>query len=138
MREPVLLDAGPLVAGLDQREQHHAWAIDQIRNTATPFLTCEAVLSEACFLLRKVPGGTQSVMRLIDRGIVLVPFRFAEDAEAIAQLLARYANVPMSFADACLVRMAEQYPKSAVLTIDSDFKIYRKNVRQLIPTIMPK
>lgn len=100
-------------------------------------LTCEAVLSESCFLLGKVPGGSLAVMELVSRGAVSAPFRFADEAEAVAELLARYASVPMSFADACLVRMAEQHRASAVLTLDRDFMVYRKNRRQVIPMIMP-
>jgi predicted nucleic acid-binding protein len=134
---PVLLDTGPLVAALDRRDQHHAWAKAQFDRLEAPLLTCEAVLSESCFLLGKVPGGGLAVMGLVRRGAVSVPFRFAEEAEAVADLIARYADVPMSFADACLVRMAEQHRNSAVLTLDRDFTLYRKNRRQVIPTIMP-
>jgi uncharacterized protein len=137
MREFVLLDAGPLVAGLDRRDQYHVWAIDQITHIRRPLLTCEAVLSEACFLLSRVADGTRAVMELVSRGVLSVPFRFAEEADAVARLLIRYANVPMSFADACLVRMAEQHGRSTVLTLDRDFRVYRKNGRQVIPTIMP-
>jgi predicted nucleic acid-binding protein len=68
---------------------------------------------------------------------VSIPFRFAEETDAVADLIARYADVPMSFGDACPVRMAEQHRASAVLTLDRDFMLYRKNRRQVIPTIMP-
>jgi uncharacterized protein len=137
MREFVLLDAGPLVAGLNRRDRYHSWAIDQINQIRQPLLTCEAVLSEACFLLSKIANGSGAVMELVRRGVLAVPFRFAEEAAAVARLLKRYANVPMSFADACLVRMAEQHGRSTVLTLDRDFNVYRKNGRQVIPTIMP-
>jgi predicted nucleic acid-binding protein len=76
-------------------------------------------------------------MDLVHRGIVSVPFHFDSEAEAVARLLVHYANVPMSFADACLVRMAEQHARSKLLTLDRDFLVYRKNGRQVIPTIMP-
>jgi len=51
--------------------------------------------------------------------------------------MARYQSVPMSFADACLVRMSELWPKTPVFTLDSDFRIYRRNKRQSIPLIAP-
>jgi predicted nucleic acid-binding protein len=76
-------------------------------------------------------------MDLVSRGVVSVPFRFAEEGDAVARLLIRYENLPMSFADACPVRMAEQYRRSTVLTLDKDFRVYRKHGRQVIPTIMP-
>ncbi len=52
-------------------------------------------------------------------------------------LLTRYQSVPISLADACLVRMAEQYEASFILTLDSDLRIYRKNRNEIIPVIMP-
>jgi uncharacterized protein len=58
-------------------------------------------------------------------------------AAALRRLMTRYATVPMSLADSCLVRMSEIYPKSHVFTLDSDFRIYRRNGRQMIPTIAP-
>ena len=51
--------------------------------------------------------------------------------------MTRYSNVPMALADACLVRMAEQHANHTVLTLDSDFQIYRKHRREVISVIMP-
>ena len=56
----------------------------------------------------------------------------------VSRLLERYKNVPMSLADACIVRMAELRAKSVVFTLDSDFAIYRMNSRQRIPTLSPR
>lgn len=137
MTPPFLLDAGPLVAFLNRRDRYHEWALAQWARAEPPFLTCEAVLAEACFLLRRSSGGTQAVMQLLARGIVTAPFGLEEEAPAVAKLLFRYASVPMSLADACLVRMAERYPSGIVMTLDRDFRIYRKNGRQVIPTRMP-
>lgn len=138
MTRPLLLDTGPLVAYLSRREPHHQWAIEQFEVATAPLWTCEAVLSEACFLVRKLSGGVRTIMTLYQRGVLNVSFRFAEESAAVAGLLSRYADIPMSFADACLVRMAELSPRSAVLTLDSDFKVYRKNGRQSIPVVMPE
>ncbi len=95
------------------------------------------MITEACYLVRNWRLGGQAVMDLVGQGLVAVPFRLEEEAEAITELLARYSSVPMSLADACLVRMAEQHANSVVLTLDRDFKLYRKHGRQVIPTIMP-
>lgn len=100
-------------------------------------LTCEAVITEASFLLRNVYGGQKAVMFLIERGLVQIRFCLEEEVNRVGELLNRYQSVPMSLADACLVRMAEQYPSSYVLTIDSDFNIYRQQRSQIIPVIMP-
>ena len=69
--------------------------------------------------------------------VVQLPLRLQDEHSAVKVLLARYADVPMSLADACLVRMSEQYTNSLVLTCDSDFRRYRRHRRQRIPTIMP-
>jgi predicted nucleic acid-binding protein len=126
-----------LVALLNRRDNHHAWARMGFAEAEPPLLTCEAVLSEACFLVRALPKGPQAVVELLQQGVVAIPFRIEEEAKRIAKLLERYASVPMSLADACLVRMAEQHAQSVVMTLDGDFRIYRKHGRQVVPTIMP-
>ena len=137
MKPAVLLDTGQLVAFLSRRDRHHGWAVGAFEDLEAPFLTCEAVLSEACFLLQKARGGVRAVMELITRGLIRVPFRFESEAPAIRRLLARYADVPMSFADACIVRMSEQFPSALLLTLDGDFTLYRRSGRQTIPLAMP-
>lgn len=137
MRSRVLLDTGPLVGYLNRRDSHHAWSVEQWALIEPPLLTCESVLSEACFLLQKITGGNKAVMELLVRGVVAVPFRIEKEAEGIARLLRRYSNVPMALADACLVSMAERLEGSAILTVDSDFRIYRMRGRRVVPTIMP-
>ncbi len=66
-----------------------------------------------------------------------MPFRLEQEARWVGKLLLKYEAVPMSVADACLVRMAEQTDDSPVFTLDGDFKIYRRHGRQVIPTLMP-
>jgi predicted nucleic acid-binding protein len=105
---------------------------------SVPLLTCEAVVSETCFLLRHARGGPSAVLELIDRGALRIAFRLEDNVGAVGRLMARYASVPMSLADACLVRMAEQHSDSRVLTLDRDFRLYRKHGRHAIPAIMPE
>jgi predicted nucleic acid-binding protein len=133
----ILLDAGPLVALLNRSDRQHTWAAEQVAGLRPPLLSCEAVLSEACFLLRRLDGGIDAVFRLLERGLIALGFRLADEAPAVRSLLARYRAVPMSLADACLVRLAELHAESVVLTLDADFRVYRKNGRQVIPTLMP-
>lgn len=137
MRSSVLLDTGPLVALLNARDVHHGWVKDRLAALAPPLLTCEAVLSEACFLLRGLDDGPERVLELVHRGAVSVPFRLEDELPAVRRLLVRYADVPMSLADGCLVRMAERHADSVVMTLDSDFRIYRRHGRQVVPTLMP-
>lgn len=137
MSRLALLDTGPLVAFLNRRDLYHAWAAEQLSAVRAPLLTCESVVSEACFLLRKLEGGVDAVFRLLDRGLVSIALNLADEIPAVRRLLARYRRVPMSLADACLVRLAEIHSESAVLTLDTDFRTYRKNGRQMIPILMP-
>ena len=138
MSRAVLLDTGPLVALINPRDDMHLWATAEWSKITTPLLTCEAVISEACFLLRDVYRGKEGVMILIETGIIQLPFQLSAAVSEVKTLLNRYQSVPMSLADACLVRMSEQVPDGLVLTLDSDFTIYRRNTNQAVPTIMPE
>ena len=137
MRNQVILDTGPLVALLNRRDRHHQWAKDNWAEIAPPLLTCESVLAEACFLVQPFAGGTTAVLEMVRRSVLDLSFRLAEESAAVSHLLKKYQDVPMSLADGCLVRMAEQHPESVVFTLDSDSKIYRKRRRQRIPTLSP-
>ena len=137
MRGPVLLDAGPLVAFLNDREQEFDWAKDQFRRLEPPLWTCEAVLTESAFLMSRVTDGTEKLLQLLARGIVTVRFSLDDEATNIMHWMRRYKNVPMSLADACLMRMAEQHRGATIFTLDSDFRIYRLPNRRQVPLIFP-
>jgi predicted nucleic acid-binding protein len=102
-----------------------------------PFLTCEAVLTEAMFLVRQDSRLRESIVQMLGEGFLKVDFHVSDHHAALLAMIERYNNVPMSLADACLVRMSELLPKSHVFTLDSDFHIYRKSTRHVIPTIAP-
>jgi predicted nucleic acid-binding protein len=126
------------VALLNQKDRFHRWATEHWADIQAPLLTCEPVLAEACFLLRHTGNGPAAVLELVSRGVVRVPFRIELDVEPIQRLLRRYANVPMSLADACLVRLAEHDSRARVFTLDDDFHIYRIHGRRVIPTLSPE
>ena len=134
----VVLDTGPLVAAVNRRDQYHRWATTHLKRVRPPLLTCEAVLTEACHLLRRVSGGSRAALEMVARGAVAVPYRIEDDVEAVSALMEKYANVPMSLADACVFRLAENIPRSRVLTLDGDFAIYRSKRRRAIPAILPQ
>jgi len=121
----VLLDAGPLVAVLGRREQWHSWAVAQMSKVQAPLLTCEAVITEACFLLQQHPSALRQLHQWAEQGLIrLLSIPEGGLASAFA-LMQRYANVPMSFADASLLMHAETLSQTRIFTLDKDFTIYR-------------
>ncbi len=137
MSKSILLDTGSLVAVLYRRDEFHKWAVKKISKMPAPLLTCEAVIAEACFLTQRMLGSCKAVYDLVETGAVKIDFNLAEEFGSVKDLALGYQDVPMSLADACLVRMSELYENSTVFTTDSDFLIYRKNGNQTIPTILP-
>jgi predicted nucleic acid-binding protein len=134
---PVLIDTGPIVAAINQRDQWHDWSREQLQRIQPPLLTCEAVFSESWFLLQQTDVGCRSLLNLLETGALTIGFSADGHLARIVELMRRYADVPMSVADACLVRMSEIVPSSTVLTLDSDFHIYRRERRKRIPLIIP-
>ena len=139
MAHRVLVDSGPIVALLDRRDTYHEWAKREIANLHEPLLTCEAVISEVFFLLSRVRGGTSIFVALLRDGLVLAStnFSYRDQSVEILRHLQRYSDMPMSFADACLVRMSEIERDCIIFTTDRDFLTYRRNRRQRIPLISP-
>jgi predicted nucleic acid-binding protein len=132
-----ILDTGPLVAVLDRSDSFHSWASEQLKSIQAPLITCEAVIAEACFLLRRYPAAMTSIGNWIKGGIIEPRFLLSREAEATFALLKKFADVPMSFADACLVRLSGLHPEYRILTLDQDFLVYRRNRRQRMPVLMP-
>lgn len=135
MAGSVLVDAGFVVALLSRRDTHHRWATVQAPRLAPPWGTCEAVLSEAFHLLGA--RGAPALSALLRRRSVVVAFDLAGNLQAVLRLMQKYANVPMSLADACLVRMTETLADPVVLTTDADFGIYRRHSRNVVPCVTP-
>jgi len=133
----VIIDAGPLIALLNPHDEHHDWAERQAAEHPKPFFACEAVLAEATLLLEKCPGAPMAVMRLLERGNVKTAFNLAEQFQPVTELMAKYEDIPMSLADACLVRRSELQPSALIFTTDAHFGIYRRLKRQPIQTLAP-
>jgi predicted nucleic acid-binding protein len=131
----IILDTGPIVALLNRRDAFHKWAREELARDRAPYVTCEAVVTEACHLLRH--EGCDLVIELGERGFFTTSFVLGSEWRHVRALVKRYADVPMSLADACLVRMSELDSSARVMTLDSDFRMYRRNGRQVIPMIAP-
>lgn len=136
-RVEIIADTGVLVGLLRKRDQWNQWATGEADCLEPPFLTCEAVISESCFLLRDVVGGGAIILGLLSDGFLKLSFSLDNEIESINMLMRKYEDVPMSLADACLLRMSELIDNSAVFTVDRDFLIYRKHSRAKVPLISP-
>jgi uncharacterized protein len=137
MKQPMIIDTGALVAYLNEKDTFHQWAKKQFMNAEYPLFTCEAVISETWFLLNKRTSNPFVIMQMLKEGIFTIPLHLITEKNTLAKLMDKYRNVPMSIADASLVRLSEYYPNCKVLTLDKDFTIYRRNKNQPIPVIMP-
>jgi uncharacterized protein len=132
-----LLDTGPLVSFLASGLKYHSWAVEQWRRLQPPLLTCEPVLTEAAFLLKREGREADPLFALIERGVIRVALSVQDEHVDLRALMHRYRNQPMSLADACLVRLSEIHETGEVVTLDSDFRIYRRHGNKVIPVAMP-
>lgn len=133
----VIADTGPLVAYLDRGDQDHDWAADLFRESSEPFLTCEAVVTEALFLLHRSGVDHRRLFDLFDCGVLRLSFDLAAELEAVREKMSDYADLPMSLADACLVRMSELNPRAEIITLDRHFKLYRSRDRRVLRLRLP-
>jgi predicted nucleic acid-binding protein len=136
MLAAALLDTGPLVAYLYPRDAYHKWALEQFSIFDPPFVTCEPVVTEACFLLARNRLLPTHILELVERGVIQVDFQLSEETSTLREAMERYTNVPMSLADACLVRMAE-ITGLPLCTLDADFEIYRTRRGRALNLISP-
>jgi len=131
-----LLDTGPLVAYLYTRDAYHEWATDTFATLDPPAVTCEPVITEACFLIERNGQPAARVLDHVAHNEIRIGLRLDREMAAVTALMRRYANVPMSLADACLVRLAE-ITGLPICTLDSDFAIYRASGRRALTLITP-
>jgi predicted nucleic acid-binding protein len=138
VKGPVILDTGPLVSFLSGEDKHSAWVQAQWKRLRPPLFTCEAVLTEAAFLLKREGADTDGLFALLERGVIRLALEISEEHPDLRVLMRRYRERPMSLADACLVRLSELHSGSTVFTLDGDFRIYRRHGNKVIPVLMPE
>jgi uncharacterized protein len=123
--KPVLLDTGVIVALLDRSEKTHLACAEAVRSSQAPLVTCEAVIGEACYLLRNLLGASEAVMENVAAGNFQIAFQISREATMVKQILRKYRDRKADFADACLIRMADEFDTADILTLDKDFRAYR-------------
>jgi len=117
--------------------KHHTWAVEQWKRLRPPLLSCEPVLAEVAFLLKREGREADALFALLERGVIRIALSVQEEQADLRALMRRYRNRPMSLADACLVRLSEMHASGVVFTLDSDFRIYRRHGNKVIPVLMP-
>jgi predicted nucleic acid-binding protein len=135
--EPVLLDTGVIYALLNKRESRHEECLQVFRDLYRPIVTCEAVIVESCFLLSKYSEGIEVLLTNVKSGLFGIPFRIAESALEVLEILGKYRDTPADFADACLIAMANQLGTGDILTLDGDFKHYRWRRNRAFNLLIP-
>jgi predicted nucleic acid-binding protein len=133
----VLVDTGPLVAYLDRDSEWHAWTRDRFRELTAPLHSCQPVLTEALFLLKRGGVDPDLLLAMVERGELRCEFDLPSEIVPIRRLLRKYRDLPATLADVCLLRMSEFAKDAVVFTLDRDFLICRRNGRQVIPLLAP-
>lgn len=135
MAENVIVDSSFLIASLNRRDNNHDWAMAAAAQYPPPWKTCEAVVSEVFYLTEQ--SRHRVFAKLLGRRSLITSFHLGEHIAEVVALLEKYSDVPMSLADACLVRMTEVLSDPTLLTTDTDFRIYRRHGRKAVPCVLP-
>lgn len=135
--KPVLLDTSFIVALLHRRAERHEECAAAVSDLNRPFVTCDAVITESCYLLQRAPQAVDAVLANVESGLFQVSLRLAEAASAIREIMLKYRDLPASFADACLIHLADECSTGDILTLDSDFLTYRWRKTRVFQPLVP-
>ncbi len=129
----VVLDTGPLVAWLNESDQHHAWCAEIFQHLELPLVTTESVIAEAAHHLMGYKGSADALCEIIESGgWILEP---VAELDAVCRFMRRYQT---DFADASVVWLSERHPRARVFTIDfAHFRVYRRFRNQSVPLFEP-
>jgi predicted nucleic acid-binding protein len=135
--KPVLLDTGAIVALLDATDHFHQRCADALAELRAPLITCEPVIAESCYLLRNIEGAAEAILGSIASREFLLPIALADMASPVQRMFRKYRDRRIDLADAALIHLANEFQTADILTVDSDFHVYRwgrNNVfRMLVP-----
>ena len=125
MQNRAVIDSGPLIALFNGRDSYHPVAVDFIKNYKGQLYTTIAVLTEVTHLLGYHSSAQLDFLRWVKNGAINLVNLESNDLERLCELTEQYSDIPMDFADASLVIIAEKCNIRHVVSIDSDFLIYR-------------
>ena len=123
--KPVLLDTGAIVALLDRSEAAHERCVETLREIPGPLVTCEPAIAKSCYLLRNLPGASEAVIANVTAGVFQIPFQLSGQSESVRRIFKKHRDRAIDLADACLIRLAEEFATEDILTLDKNFTVYR-------------
>jgi predicted nucleic acid-binding protein len=126
----ILVDAGPLIAILDRGDRDHERCVAALKGLPAPLLTTWMPVTEAMHLLDFSRAGQEALLEMVERQALQVLAIDEADVPQIKALMRTYAELPMDFADATLVRVAIREGLSEIFTLDDDFNVYRLGGRR--------
>ena len=135
--KPVLIDTGAIVALLDRSERHHEACVETLEHLTSPLVTCEAVIAESCYRMRRLPGAAEAVLENVAKGVFRIPLELAAAAPQVQRILRKYRNQEIDLADACLIHLAGEVRSGDILTLDSDFEVYRWGANRPFQRLLP-
>ena len=135
--KPILLDTSVIVALMQREAPRHTECARVVSTIQRPIVTCEAVITESCHILRRFPGAREAVLTNLEHGEFEIPFALSQSIDAVRSLMHKYRDVPADFADACLIQMADELDTGDILTLDSDFVTYRWRKNRSFELLIP-
>jgi predicted nucleic acid-binding protein len=135
--KPVLLDTGVIVALLDRSERRHGDCAKALDAIYAPLVTCESVIAEACYLTRRLPGAPEAILQNVATGTFQIPIQLSRCAAAIQRIVRKYRDQEVDLADACLIHLASELKSGEILTLDTDFAVYRWGVNRPFRPMLP-
>lgn len=132
----ILIDSGPLIALFDASDRYHHEAVNFIKTNKYPLVTTLASITEALYLIDFNRNAQIDFLEWVHRGAVEIHNIERDDFERIKELTIKYRDLPMDFADSCLVYLAEKLNLNTIATIDRDFTIYRIQGRRKFKIIL--
>ena len=134
---PILVDTSFIIALYNKSDRRHAQCMYMLDAVEQQAVTCEAVVTESCYMLRQVRGAMADILATIETGALEIRFQLDRSAGKVRALLEKYRDLPASLADACLVQMADELDTGDILTLDSDFKRYRWRRNRAFNLLIP-
>jgi len=128
--KPILVDSGPLIALFNKSDRFHNVSVQFIKGNKRQLVTSIANVTEAVYMLDFSNKAQSALLKWLGESSIVIERIESEDLLTICPLFEKYRDVPMDFADACIVHLAERLGTNDVISVDSDFEIYRVNKKK--------